>query len=290
MKAGYTHITFVLDSSFSMQRIKKETVDGFNTFLDAQRKAPGMATLMQVHFSSAVHRRTKKIPYQPYNFFNGLANLGGVILDSNTVNQNVFGGCVVTPGNPLDITSGTINCAPQFYEVNDPYAVVTDFVDVKEVENLVIGKTYQPGGGTPLYDSIGRAIKETGEKLAAMKEEDRPEKVLFIISTDGEENESREYTKSMIKEMIDHQTQVYNWDFMFFGANMDAMAEAISLGISAQSSVTYAANHLGTTSTFNMVAEKSALYRSASVVSKSAALAYTDGERAVAMGDVDIKN
>lgn len=281
MRAGYTHIVFVLDSSYSMNRIKKETVDGFNTFLKAQRQADGFATLTQVHFSSAVHKRTKKVPNPMLALWQNQQQpvFGGVTLDS-TQHGVVAGGCVRGP------TFGQITIPPAEIEVPDPYAVVTDFKDVKEVEDLVMGKTYQPGGGTPLYDSIGRAIKETGEKLAAMKEEDRPEKVLFIISTDGEENESQEYSKPMIKEMIDHQTKVYSWDFMFFGANMDAMLEATSLGISAASAVTYGANHLGTTSTFNMVAEKTASYRSLSRGVAASALSYSDEEREVALGGV----
>jgi hypothetical protein len=283
MRTGYTHIVFVLDSSYSMNRIKNETVDGFNTFLNAQRNAEGYATLTQIHFSSAVHKRTKIVP-NPFSHLNPnppIFGFGSVILDS-TKYGIVHGGCVQEQGQ--------VTLPAAMIEVPDPYAVVTDFKDVKEVEDLVIGKTYQPGGGTPLYDTIGRAIKETGEKLTAMKEEDRPEKVLFIISTDGEENESQEYTKPMINEMIKHQTDVYSWDFMFFGANMDAMAEAQALGINSQSAVTYCADHAGTTSTFNTIAEKTATYRSLTGAMKRSALAYTDEERVAAMGGVNNKN
>jgi hypothetical protein len=276
MRAGYTHIVFVLDSSYSMHRIKKETVEGFNIFLKAQREAPGFATLTQIHFSSGVHLRTKKIS----NPLAGLWKKDTTIFGQGKVFAQgiIAGGCVIGP------TTDQLTCHPTEIEVPDPYAIVTDFKDVKSVEDLVIGVTYQPSGSTPLYDTWGRAIKETGEKLASMKEEERPEKVLFIVSTDGEENSSQEYNKSMIREMVEHQTNVYSWDFTFLGANMDAMLEATSLGVKAEAALTYGANHFGTASTFNMIAEKSANYRSLSRGIASSSLQFNDEERTVAMG------
>lgn len=88
-----------------------------------------------------------------------------------------------------------------------------------------------PRGATALLDAVGRAINETGERLAAMKEQDRPGLVIFVVMTDGLENSSREFTSVRIKEMIERQQGVYNWHFTFLGANQDAFAEADSLGI-----------------------------------------------------------
>jgi hypothetical protein len=89
----------------------------------------------------------------------------------------------------------------------------------------------EPRGNTALLDAVGRAIVETGERLRAMPENDRPALVVFVIVTDGQENSSREYTKARIKEMIEHQQNVYKWQFIYLGANQDAFAEAGDIGI-----------------------------------------------------------
>ena len=86
---------------------------------------------------------------------------------------------------------------------------------------------------TALLDAVGRAINETGERLAKMNEQDRPGLVIFVIMTDGLENSSREFTKSQVKEMIEEQQSKYNWHFTFLGADQDAFAEAGGLGIAA---------------------------------------------------------
>ena len=78
-----------------------------------------------------------------------------------------------------------------------------------------------------------------------MPEEDRPGKVLLVIITDGLENASREFTKDKVREMIAHQQEVYNWDFIFLGANMDAVSEAGHLGINRRTSRTFAHNKEG---------------------------------------------
>ena len=89
----------------------------------------------------------------------------------------------------------------------------------------------RPRGATALLDAVGRAINETGERLAKMPEQNRPGLVIFVIMTDGLENSSREFTKSQVKEMIEEQQNKYNWHFTFLGADQDAFAEARGLGI-----------------------------------------------------------
>ncbi len=121
--------------------------------------------------------------------------------------------------------------------------------------------------------------------MAALPESERPEKVLFVIITDGEENQSREFTYPKIEGMIKHQTDVYKWDFMYIGANQDAIAVGSKMGISAQSSVSYAANHMGTSASYDMIGTKVASYRSAMTKADAlSAVAFNDQERAVAMG------
>ncbi len=94
---------------------------------------------------------------------------------------------------------------------------------------------------TALLDAVGRAINETGERLANMPERDRPGLVVFVIVTDGQENSSHEFSRPQIKEMIEHQQTQYQWQFTFLGANQDAFAEAASIGISKAAAANYAA-------------------------------------------------
>ncbi len=93
------------------------------------------------------------------------------------------------------------------------------------------GDTYQPRGGTPLLDALGETIISTGRTLAVIPEENRPDKVVFVIITDGQENSSHKLNKTQVKEMTEHQTNVYKWQFIYLGANQDAFAEAGSMGI-----------------------------------------------------------
>ena len=90
-----------------------------------------------------------------------------------------------------------------------------------------------PRGMTALLDAVGRAINETGERLAKMAEQDRPGLVVFVVMTDGEENSSKEFSKADIKAMIQRQQDTYKWHFTFLGANQDAFAEAGGMGIDA---------------------------------------------------------
>ena len=105
-----------------------------------------------------------------------------------------------------------------------------DFVmkDIREVENIL---NYNPSGCTAMYDGIGVAIDEIGERLAAMPEEERPEKNLIVIMTDGEENSSHSYQPSKIREMIKHQEDKYNWTFLYIGTDISNTADADRIGI-----------------------------------------------------------
>lgn len=101
---------------------------------------------------------------------------------------------------------------------------------IKAVEPLT-RETYRPGGGTALLDAIGKAITETGARLADIPEFNRPSKVIVVVMTDGEENSSKEHTKAQIAEMIKHQEEKYDWAFLFLGAGMDSFHEARGLGV-----------------------------------------------------------
>jgi Mg-chelatase subunit ChlD len=96
-----------------------------------------------------------------------------------------------------------------------------------------------PRGSTALLDAVGRAISETGQRLARMPEADRPGLVIFVVMTDGHENSSKEFTKAQIKELIERQQNQYQWHFTFLGANQDAFAEAGGMGIHAAGVANY---------------------------------------------------
>lgn len=113
--------------------------------------------------------------------------------------------------------------------------------------------TFVPRGSTALLDAIGRTINAKGAQLEKTPAAERPGKVIFVIITDGAENASREFTRERINEMIELQRKTYSWDFVFLGANQDAIQAGASLGIAGHKSMSYAANPLGTQHAFRSV-------------------------------------
>ena len=107
------------------------------------------------------------------------------------------------------------------------YELIEDFTDIQQVDEKL---KVNPRGGTALLDAIGKTIVSVGEKLAAMKEEDRPHRVMMLVQSDGFENSSRAFNKADIKKMIDEHTNVYKWQFQFIGADLDSLADAVSYG------------------------------------------------------------
>ena len=103
----------------------------------------------------------------------------------------------------------------------------------------------EPRGGTALYDAIGIGVTEFGRSLAAMPEHARPETVQVIVVTDGEENSSVEYKASAIKKLVLSQKDDYKWDFVFLGANQDAVLNGVDLGFDAGSALTFAPGAIG---------------------------------------------
>ncbi|WP_193509123.1 vWA domain-containing protein [Cryobacterium sp. BB736] len=100
----------------------------------------------------------------------------------------------------------------------------------------------EPRGGTALYDALGISIGEFGRELAALPAHARPGTVQVVVVTDGEENSSQEYSLDAVRALITEQKEKYSWDFVFLGANQDAVLTGASLGIDADSSLTYAAD------------------------------------------------
>lgn len=131
------------------------------------------------------------------------------------------------------------------------YEVLHDHVALEEVAPLT-DKEYFARGSTALLDAVGRTIDAVGARLAATAEDERPEHVVFVITTDGMENSSREYTAKRVRGMIEHQQQKYSWQFVFLGANMDAVSEARNLGISAKYAADFTPSHSGVRKMYSM--------------------------------------
>lgn len=123
-----------------------------------------------------------------------------------------------------------------------------------------------PRGSTALLDAIGRAINDTGERLKEIQESERPGHVIFVILTDGQENDSKVFTKSKINEMISHQQDVYKWQFVFLGANQDAIQEAANLGISSLNAMNYSHTGRGINSAFESTSANLSSLRSGKAV------------------------
>lgn len=144
---------------------------------------------------------------------------------------------------------------------SDDYQLVHDFEKIANVPELT-EETYVPGGNTALLDAFGATIDEVGRKLAVMPEAERPDKVLFLVITDGQENCSRRYSRAQIKTMVEHQRSVYSWEFVFVGANIDAFTVGTSLGFSASNSVGYVATKTGTHNLYSSLSSNATAYRS----------------------------
>jgi len=144
---------------------------------------------------------------------------------------------------------------------DDKYEVLHNGVDIKTINPLTTNE-YSARGMTALLDAIGKTINTVGDRLSKTNEEDKPSKVIFVITTDGQENMSKEFTQSQIKKMVKHQTDKYNWQFVFLGANIDAVGTAQSFGIQGQFASNYTASSAGTDSVYTSLSKNIASYRS----------------------------
>ena len=129
------------------------------------------------------------------------------------------------------------------------YEMLHDHVSIKDIQPIT-DKEYYARGTTALLDAVGKTINSIGNRLNNTPEDERPDKVIFAIITDGFENASIEFTKTTVKEMIEHQQDKYSWVFMFIGANIDAVEEASSIGIRASYAKDYSSNSEGTGSVY----------------------------------------
>ncbi|MEO7754531.1 MAG: vWA domain-containing protein [Terracoccus sp.] len=170
-------------------------------------------------------------------------------------------------------------CRVTLAQFDDAYEEVYRDVPVADVPRLSL----RPRGMTALLDSIGRLVSEAGARLAALPEEQRPGVVVVGIMTDGHENASRELTHAAVKSMIERQSTTYGWQFLYMGADQDAIEVGASIGVSAAHSMTYSRGRvdamMGATSR-NLARTRAAVAAGASSRDAATLLAFDDDQRA----------
>ena len=144
-------------------------------------------------------------------------------------------------------------------QFDDKYEYVFDQL-LKDVQELT-QSTFIPRGTTALLDAQGRTIEELGQELGKLPESERPSKVIVVTMTDGLENASRKFTAAKIGEMVAHQRDVYGWEFVFLGANQDAIATAATMNIPMASAMSYSVSRAGVANTMAAVSKVVGNYR-----------------------------
>ena len=178
MRKGLTEIVFILDRSGSMSGLEKDTIGGFNSLIERQKKEEGEAYISTVLFDNETQ-------------------------------------------------------------------VLHDRVPLDKVRPMT-EEEYFVGGCTALLDAVGGAIHHIGNVHKYAREEDRPEKTLFVITTDGQENASTQYTYDKVKKLVERQKERFGWEFLFLGANIDAAKEAGRFGIQEDRTANYVCDAQGT--------------------------------------------
>ena len=185
MANNMTEIIYILDRSGSMSGLEADTIGGFNSMMEKQKKTGKNALVSTILF-------------------------------------------------------------------DDVCEVIHDRVPIEKIEKMT-EKQYYVRGCTALLDAVGEAIHHIGNVHKYAREEDRPEKTIVVITTDGMENASRNYSREKIEKMVKKQQKKYGWEFIFFGANIDAYAEAQKYGIRKDRAVNYVCDTVGTANVFTGV-------------------------------------
>ena len=124
------------------------------------------------------------------------------------------------------------------FDTQDPYEVVHHFKPIQDIPEIT-HETYVPRSSTPLLDAIGRGINDIEQSLLKIKDGDNPSKIIFVIITDGRENSSKEFHKEQVLKMVQEKTENENWQFVFLGADLDSINDAISFGINKEAALLF---------------------------------------------------
>ena len=143
---------------------------------------------------------------------------------------------------------------------DDQYELLHDRYNLKKIDKIT-DKEYFVRGTTALLDAIGKTIHKMGNAQKYASDDERAEKVMFVIITDGMENASSEYSYDKIKKMIDRQKEKYGWEFIFLGANIDAVETASRFGIAEDRAANYHADGEGTMLNYEVISETVSMVR-----------------------------
>lgn len=135
---------------------------------------------------------------------------------------------------------------------DDRMEVIHDRTEISKVQPMT-DKEYYVRGCTALLDAIGNAVHHIGNVHKYAREEDRPDKTIFVIITDGLENASRQYNYTKVKQMIERQKNTYGWEFIFLGANIDSIREARRFGIAEDRAVNFHSDKEGTALNYQVI-------------------------------------
>ena len=231
MKDNFIHVCFIIDESGSMSGSESDIVGGFNKLVDEQKEIKdGQCAVSFYSFDTEVKERF----------------IGKDVNEVKKLTEGSRFGNYRFYSRAVSLSSITVNG-------------VTDIdvkVDEEESDPLY---QYSPGGGTAMNDAIATAINKIGKWLSDMDEEERPSKNLIVIMTDGEENSSREYTLAKVQEMIKHQTEKYNWSFVYMGMDITNKKAADDLGIVNRSFVSKSSDSLY--KNYSNISNSAAVYR-----------------------------
>ena len=170
-------------------------------------------------------------------------------------------------------------CRVTLAQFDNEYEEVYRDLPLAEVPPLHLA----PRGSTALLDSMGRLITTTGERLAALSDEEGPGIVIIGIMTDGHENASNEWTRPAIKSLVEQQTKAYNWQFLYLGADQDAIEVGSSLGVAASNSMTYSrgkVHAMMSATSRNIGRTRSAMAAGATPEQAAKLIAFDDEQRA----------
>jgi hypothetical protein len=163
------------------------------------------------------------------------------------------------------------------FDTQNPYEVIANFQLLGTISPLT-RELYVPRASTPLLDAVGRGINDLDANLNKMAAAERPEKVIFLIITDGQENSSHEFNRAQITQMISTHEEKDKWQFVFISADLAAMQDAASYGMRADNMMAFDKTSAGTANAFQSVSKSSRRYRERSA--SPASLAFDDEDRA----------
>lgn len=160
------------------------------------------------------------------------------------------------------------------FDSQDSYEVIHKFRALQVIPELT-RKTFVPRSGTPLLDAIGRGINDLESSLAEIKDDAKPSGVVIVIITDGQENQSHEFTKEQIEKMIREKQDKDSWQFVFLSADMAAIDDALNSGVHAHSTMAFDKTSLGTSAALASVSSRISDYRSG----RSSSVSFTEEDR-----------